>query len=245
MTEAARAVSRLAAILDLFERERRPLTSRDIGSALGIPRSSLGALLKAMVELHWLAADRRRATYFPAARLARLGGWLLGTVVIDERVRELVDRLHQETGETISVSAISDLEVEVIHVSSQDVGIQLVVHPGRRMSLWRSSVGMAHLATLPDATIRSMHGRAARRADARELPPLPELLSWVRATRATGMSFANAAVVPDVAAVAVALPEESGPRPMILSVGGPSERIVMRRGAIEAALRDGLASLRR
>lgn len=56
---------------------------------------------------------------------------------------------------------------------------------------------------------------------------------------------ANAAVVPDVAAVAVALPEESGPRPMILSVGGPSERIVMQRDAIEAALREGLASLRR
>jgi len=162
MSEAARAVSRLAAILDLFERERRPLTSRDIAVALAIPRSSLGTLLKAMVELHWLAADRRRATYFPAARLARLGGWLLGTVVIDERVRELVHRLHEETGETISVSAISDLEIEVIHVSSQDVGIQLVVHPGRRISLWRSSVGTAHLATLPDATIRSMHGRSAR-----------------------------------------------------------------------------------
>lgn len=245
MTDTARSVARIAALLELFERERRPLSSQEIAAELAIPRSSLGTLLKSLVGLRWLAVDRRRATYFPAARLARVTGWLQGESVLDDRLRDAVERLRQDTGETASLSAVSDLDIEVIHVSSQDVGIQLVVHPGRRMPLWTSGVGIAYLATLPDATIRSMYARAQRRATAHgALPPLAQVLRQVRAARKAGRSFADGAVVPDVAAIAVGLPDDVGPRPMVVSVGGPSARMLAARPAIERALRDFLAALR-
>jgi IclR family transcriptional regulator, KDG regulon repressor len=247
VSEAALSVARIAALLELFERERRPLTSQEIAQHLEIPRSSLGTLLKALVGLHWLAADRRRATYFPGARLARLTGWLQGEALIDDRLRDTVARLCQQTGETVSLSAVGDLDLEVILVDSQDVGVQLVVQPGRRMPLWTSAVGTAYLATLPDATVRSMHARTERRAargGQAAPPPLTEVLRRVRATRnAGGMTFASAAVVDGVAAVAIGLPADLGPRPMVLSIGGPSERIAAARAAIETALRRALDAL--
>jgi DNA-binding IclR family transcriptional regulator len=240
-------VARIAALLELFERERRPLTSQEIAQHLGIPRSSLGTLLKALVGLRWLAADRRRATYFPGARLARLTGWLQGEALIDDRLRDGVSRLCRLTGETVSLSAVGDLDLEVILVDSQDVGVQLVVQPGRRMPLWTSAVGTAHLASLPDATVRSMHARTQRRAmrgGQGAPPPLAEVLRRVRATRAAGgVAFASAAVVDGVAAVAIGLPAELGPRPLVLSVGGPSERIAAARAPIEQALNEALVAL--
>jgi DNA-binding IclR family transcriptional regulator len=247
VSEAALSVARIAALLELFERERRPLTSQEIAQYLDIPRSSLGTLLKALVGLRWLAADRRRATYFPGARLARLTGWLQGEALIDGRLRDGVLRLCQQTGETVSLSAVGDLDLEVILVDSQDVGVQLVVQPGRRMPLWTSAVGTAHLATLPDATVRSMHARARRRAGRGgegDPPALTEVLRRVRATRDSGgITFASAAVVDGVAAVAVGLPADLGPRPMVLSIGGPSKRIVAARAAIEQALKQALDTL--
>jgi DNA-binding IclR family transcriptional regulator len=244
MSQASLSVCRIAALLELFERERRPLSSQEIASDLGIPRSSLGTLLKALVGLRWLTIDRRRATYFPAARLARVTGWLQGEAVLDERLREAVERLRQHTGETASISAVSDLEVEVIYVSSQDVGIQLVVHPGRRLPIWNSGVGTAHLATLPDATIRTMHARARRRAGGGGgLSALDVVLSRVRAARAAGVAFANAAVVPGVAAMAIGLPEDLGPRPLVLSVGGPSARVIASQPQITRELKACVASL--
>jgi DNA-binding IclR family transcriptional regulator len=244
MPEASLSVCRIAAVLELFERERRPLSSREIATNLGIPRSSLGTLLKALVGLRWLTIDRRRATYFPGARLARVTGWLQGEAVLDEPLREAVERLRQRTGETASISAVSDLEVEVMHVSSQDVGIQLVVHPGRRMPIWHSGVGTAHLATLADATIRAMHARARRRAaGSGDLSALDSVLSRVRAARAAGVAFADAAVVPGVAAMAIGLPEDIGPRPLVLSVGGPSARVIAAQAAITRELKACVASL--
>jgi IclR family transcriptional regulator, KDG regulon repressor len=247
VSEAALSVTRIAALLELFERERRPLTSQEIAKHLEIPRSSLGTLLKALVGLRWLAADRRRATYFPGARLARLTGWLQGEALIDDRLRDAVPRLCRQTGETVSISAAGDLDLEVIHVDSQDVGVQLVVQPGRRMPLWTSAVGTAFLATLPDTTVRLMRARAQRRAacGGQGAPPsLAEVLRRVRATRAAqGIAYASAAVVDGVAAVAVGLPADLGPRPMVLSVGGPSERIAASRASIEKALKQALLAL--
>ncbi|MCU0760537.1 MAG: helix-turn-helix domain-containing protein [Steroidobacteraceae bacterium] len=240
MPETARSVARIAALLELFERERRPLTSQEIGGHLAIPRSSLGTLLKSLVGLRWLAADRRRATYFPGARLARLTGWLQGEALLEDPLRDAVERLHQATGETVSVSAISDLEIEVLHVGSGDTGVQLVVQPGRRMPLWQSAVGIACLAPLPDSTVRSMHRRAERRAalGGPAPPPLAGVLRRVRAVRdAGGIAFADGAVVPGVAALAFGLPEQVGLRPLVLSVGGPAERVLAERMSIEAALR--------
>jgi hypothetical protein len=54
---------------------------------------------------------------------------------------------------------------------------------------------------------------------------------------AGGIAFADGAVVPGVAALAFGLPEQVGLRPLVLSVGGPAERVLAERMSIEAALR--------
>jgi hypothetical protein len=47
------------------------------------------------------------------------------------------------------------------------------------------------------------------------------------------MAFAESAVVPDVAAVSAPLPEGVAPRTLVVSVGGPVNRMRARRALIE------------
>jgi IclR family transcriptional regulator, KDG regulon repressor len=234
------SLQRLSALLELFARERRPLSSAAVGEALAAPRSSVAALLKALVHLGWLAHDRRAATYMPTARFATLGRWVLDEALVSPALLGAVQSLQQETGETVSLSAPADLAVEVLHVTGPDTGIRLVIQVGVHLALWGTAIGTAYLTTIADPTIRSMY----RRSESSVTPPrvsLRTVMATVRRARDNdGIAFAESAVVPDVAALSVALPETLAPRRIIVSVGGPVSRVRARRDAIEAALREWL-----
>lgn len=237
MSEAARSISRIAALLELFERERRPLSSTEIGESLSVPRSSVGTLLKALVQLGWLTIDRRRSTYFPGARLARLTGWLLSEALLDDRVLQALDTLRANTIETVTISCANDLELEILHARGPTSGIHLVVQEGQRIALWGSAIGTAFLTTLADTTIRSMYRRSENEPPVRRpVIALAAVLAMVRRARRDGYACVDSFVVPGVTAISAPLPDRIGPRPLIVSIGGPSERVNASRDAIAAAL---------
>jgi DNA-binding IclR family transcriptional regulator len=215
---------RVTRLLELFARRRTPLSSQEIVDALGSSRSTTATLLKSLVELGWLTMDRRTATYFPSARFASWSQWLLDTRWLDPRLPALADRLQNDCGETVSISAVSDLSVEVVYVAAQSGGIRLVIEVGQQLPVMHSAIGWAYCTTLPDATIASLATRSQQRLQ--ERVDLRNLRREVKTARERGYAFADGAVIADVAAYATALPSPLALRPLVLSVGGPSERVV-------------------
>jgi DNA-binding IclR family transcriptional regulator len=265
---ATATLRRLTELFDLFERERVPLSSQQIAAALATPRSTVGSLLKSLTDLGWLSLDRRAATYFPTARVAHWASWLLDGRWLDPRLLAAARSLQQRTGETVSISAPTDLTAEVVFVAAQTGGIRLVIEVGQKLSVVHSAIGWAHCSTLPEATIRSLAHRAMhleqeagpqRRKSTRGVrnarrgsPALRsdaaaarELLQHARAARRLGYAHADGAVIPDVAAWAAPLPRGISLRPLVLSVGGPSERISRQGPAIARALLDTVEALAR
>lgn len=242
MSDLTLSLSRLSALLDLYARERRPLSSAEIGAALAAPRSSVAALLKALVELGWLGHDRRASTYMPTARFATLGQWVLEEALLSPALLEAVQALQAETGETVSLSVPNDLALEVVHVTGPDTGIRLVIDVGRRLTIWGTALGTAYLTTVADPTIRSMYRRSEERGEPPAVP-LRNVLSAVRQAREAGVAYVESAVIPDVAACSAALPEGAARRPLIVSVGGPVQRVAEKRDLITRAIRAALAGL--
>ncbi|MEZ5459467.1 MAG: helix-turn-helix domain-containing protein [Steroidobacteraceae bacterium] len=239
----AGTLRKLAALLDLFERERAPLARKRIATALGASASSTAELLESLTDQGWLSFDRDAETYFPTARVAHWSSWLLDGRWLDPRVVEAARSLQQRTGETVSVSAPADLWVEVVFVAAQTGGIRFVIEVGQRLSLTQSAIGWAHCSTLPVATIRALAHRAA--GDGEELSTARMLLRQARAARRLGYAHAVGAVIPDVAAWAAPLPRGLAARPLVLSIGGPAERMLKHRAQIVRALRGTIAALRR
>jgi len=271
-SSAATTLRRLTELFDLFERERVPLSSQQIATALAAPRSTVGTLLKSLTDLGWLSLDRRAATYFPTARVAHWASWLLDGRWLDPRLIEAARSLQRRTGETVSISVPTDLSAEVVFVAGQTGGIRLVIEVGQRLSVVNSAIGWAHCSTLPEATIRSLAHRAlaqGTQSDAARSRPLRtgrsaragtsaganavrsdaaaarQLLQHARAARRAGYAHADGAVIPDVAAWAAPLPRSISARPLVLSVGGPSERITKQAAAVARALLDTIDSLAR
>lgn len=245
MSESARSIVRTIALFEAFAEARRPLTSGELVERLGAPRSSVADLLRTLVEQGVLAMDRRRATYLPTAKFARMGDWIGESWRTNHALTDALAKLVRDTGETASFAAPNDLEMEIVHVITVSNGIQWSAEVGQRYTAFGSAVGASHLATLPDTTIRSMYRRASR-LPATRAPKmtLRDVLALVQASRHEPIVFAHGALHPDIAAFGAALPIEIGPRPLYLGIGGPRDRFMGRRDAIHARVAQFLAEVR-
>jgi IclR family transcriptional regulator, KDG regulon repressor len=221
----SRSVTRLIQVLEVFERERRPLTSAQISAALDGPRSSIAALLKEMVELSALAHDRRTTTYFPSARFARLTGWLASSFIANQAVLEFLEILQERIVETALVAMPIEQEMEVVHIVRGSRSISYWTEPGRRYPIIGSAGGTAYLSTVPKTAIQTLFARAQRSGQIAGGIDLETLLKRVAQAGRDGYSVAFGAVDSDVAAICAPLPEKVGPKPLVLSISGPIERL--------------------
>jgi len=236
----------LVGILALFAERHRALSSGEIAAALDAPRSSTAALLKTLVDAAVLSLDRRTATYFPGARLIDIAARLSGIFVADDQVLDFAASLQRATDETVILVTPADLAVEIVHVAPGSRRIALVAERGQRFTLWGSAVGSAYLARLPDSTIRSMHQRGVRGPEGtRPAKDFPAILEQVHEVRRLGYAYVRHTVEPGVSAIAAALPEWAGPKPLVVSVGGPEDRIAAQKPAIVATLFEHMAQLER
>lgn len=226
-------------MFDALARERRPMSSAALAAHVGAPRSSMADLLRTLVDLNLLAIDRRAATYFPTARFAALGSWLQGTWLGTDDLPDALTALAAECGETVTLATPSDLEIEMVYVSGATTGVAWRPEVGQRYSVFGSAVGSCYLGMLPAATVRTMHRRAA--AASPQVPPVQRTLAEARAARRAGYGWVQGTYHPDVAALAVHLPNDSRARPTFVGVGGPIRRMVAKRATLEKALKDFVA----
>ena len=216
----------MVGVLEAFERERRALTSAELIQMLDAPRSSVAALLRAMVDLSVLSLDRRSATYLPTAHFARLAAWLDEAIVREPRVLEMLKTVQEACSETVTLSAPTDLCMEIFRVERGNLVISFIAEPGQQITFWGSAIGTAYLSTLPSASLASLYERSRRSGG--PLAPtlsLEQVKALVDQARESGCARAFGAVFADAGAIATPLPPNVGIRRCVLTVAGPAERL--------------------
>ena len=233
----SQSVGRMVAVFELFERERRPLTSSEMVERLEAPRSSMAALLAAMVALGILSLDRRSTTYLPTARFARLGAWLTDSLVQDPRLPAILKSIQQATAETVTLAAATDQAMEVQAVERGNQAISFIAEAGQRIPFWTSAIGAAYLSTLPAGSVASLYERSRRQGGPMApLLPLADLQAQLALVRRDGYATAFGTVFADAGAIAVPLPTQVSIRRCVVTVAGPAERLRARETQISALL---------
>lgn len=225
--EVVKSVARVFDILELFNRWRRALTAAEIGKALGYPPSSTIGLLKSMLTLGYLAFDCVEFTYTPTLRLPMITGWVQ-TDRIARDVESLMRRLHEDTGESVSLCMESDGRMQVLALSaSKDITTFSTVNAvGDCAPLFSSVVGLTSLSTRSDDCVLQVASNLLRRP--RYLRPdinIPESLKRIRLFRDSGFGVAYDLATPNTGALAWALASGFGKAPLVLGVWGPAGRI--------------------
>jgi DNA-binding IclR family transcriptional regulator len=147
----AGTVKSAARALDLLDEiaARGPGTQQQLSQRLGIPKSSLHALLKTMIERSWLETD-------PTGSIYRLGihclvvssAFVDGDAVLAQAAR-LLDEVSEATEETVHLGRL--VGSDVVYTAKRESVHPLRMHSavGRRLPAYSTSLGRAILAEQP------------------------------------------------------------------------------------------------
>jgi IclR family transcriptional regulator, KDG regulon repressor len=231
--DVVKSVGRVFEVLQLFDQRRESLNATQVERSLGYPQSSTLALLKSMVKLGYLSFDRLERTYLPTMRVASLGHWLEASFHGEGHLAALLDEVSTRTSETVCLSCQNDLVMQFTHVRLAGQGLILNVTAGDFAPLFQSAIGLAALSDRPEPAIRKLAQRHNRRArnPAEKIDP-EAVLQRIRRVRTIGYAVGYDMYMSGIGAIAWVLRPEAGPYSVVLSVGGPSDRVKSREASI-------------
>ena len=234
---SVKSADRALAILELFARERRPLSAHCVQLALALPASSTIGLMKTLMRAGHLRFDRRTKLYVPTLRVVLLGDWIRATPLGSDRLRRALDRVVERTGESAFLSTPNDVAMQVTHIVLGPQPITLSVSPGATVPMLASAVGQAFLATRPERELAALLRRIRRESPGALPVDVAALRERLALVRRRGWAAAYE-VLPGVGAVATALPAAPDEAVSVICVGGPSARVAEREAELARMLRE-------
>ena len=238
--------ARTLEVLELFHEQRTPLRLKFIFEALSYPQSSTTSLLKSMVVLGYLNYDRPTRTYFPTPRVAALGDWVNHYVYGAGELFSLMDRIFEQTDETVVLSSQNDIFVQHLRVLQPSHPHKIPPSEGSMRLLTHSAAGLVLLSLMPPKSADKLRRHINAYEQGRSKPvsqeEFNEQLTWVRRE---GYSLLTAMPLPDAAGLALPLPQSTHGARLTIGVGGINSRIVRRKSEIIGIMRDAIAEYER
>lgn len=240
-TEIVKSAGRVMQVLECFEEYRRPLTITEISRALGIPQSSTSALVKSLVRMGYLAHTDGMRTIAPTLRVARLGHWTQHTLIEPEKLFELLEKLHQRTGETVVLGATKDNYVQYIHVIQSTRDVRFYMKPGAERPICFTAVGQLLLSVMSDDEIeRRIHRTNYERDSDRKPVVLNDLFRIITRVRRQGYAMTVNQATPGGGVVAVLLPLRPGEQELAVGLAAPADRLIRQKNQMLDELRRGV-----
>ncbi|MEM5275163.1 IclR family transcriptional regulator [Cupriavidus taiwanensis] len=244
---SVKSTMRTFEVLELFEAQRRPMRLQEIHQILGYPQSSTTNMLKSMVVMGYLNYNRSSRTYLPTTKVSNLGSWLPNFIHFDGCHYNLVEKIQEETDETVSLCSQNDLFVQYLIVREPSHEFKMPPPQGSLRMLVDSAAGLALISSWSDKEIdkicRYTNYYELNRAPSvyAEAPhdrvSLAEVMEEVREVRHVGYSYRAGKPIPEVAAIAMPLLSTSHGIPLAIGVGGLTQRIAERKNLIIESMR--------
>jgi DNA-binding IclR family transcriptional regulator len=232
MQTVSRSVERAFEVLELFRRERRPMTTGEIRRELQWPHSSTVVLLTHLNSLGYLQQDPQSLAYFPSRELHGLCAWIADAPGEHDPYGRLVREVFDRVGETTSLSRRAGLFSMNVYVRAPDRADAVSVRPGVNGGLMTLSVvGRALLSTLSDeevAEVIDLTNTWARTSRIGLHHDKDAILRTVRHIRGRGYLYDCNLLLPGVGAVSFPLCGPGFDIPHALTVAGPVQRMEQR-----------------
>ena len=223
---SVKSAERVLDIMTLLTRHADGLTFPLIVERLGIPKSSLHALLRTMAWSGHLVLDERARTYRLGVRFWEAGQAFLRGVDLPRICVPYLEAARDELQETIQLAILDGRENVYIAKVEADHRLKLVSEVGGRLPAHATALGKVLLAGLD-------HEELARRLAAvqlegytdRTIVDREQLLAELQRTRERGYGTDQGEYTPGVACVAVPIHDHHGTVTAAMSASAPEVRI--------------------
>ncbi len=240
--QPVKSAARVIEVLELFAAAPHPTSLKDISTKLKYPQSSTTVLMKSLVSLGYLNYDPSKRVYFPTLRVTSLGNWIPAALFGEGHILDVMNDIHNATGETVALGVLNDVYVQYIKVIQSNHTLRIHIAEGSMREATRSAAGWLLLSQKSDDEV----DRLARRANiaVKSIGERVNVNDFVRAmpqVRRDNWAYTENLPILGAATVCVPLKAKLQGQPVVLGMGGPVERLRALRPKALQLLREGAA----
>ncbi|MFC7308884.1 IclR family transcriptional regulator [Streptomyces monticola] len=149
-----KSAARTVELLELLAaRGDRPARLQELADELGVPRSSMYALLQTLIARGWVRTDATGSLYGIGLRTLLTGTSYLDTDPVVRVVRPYLDDASEQLGETIHLGRLDGMDIAYLATRESHEYLRTISRVGRRLPAHVGALGKALLAERPDAEL--------------------------------------------------------------------------------------------
>jgi IclR family acetate operon transcriptional repressor len=236
------SAERVLAILEMFERERRPLSLKELSEYCQIPPSTCHSLVQTLLKHSYLYNTGRRKDLYPTRKIYDIGIAVVANDLILQRLEPAMQALRESTRETIILGKKHKDSILYLEVLEGPQTVRYSARVGDSKPLHSTCVGKAILSGLPREEVRRwLTEHPPEKVTQNTITSYARLMDNLQEGKKLGYFTTRGENVPDVSAVAV--PLSINDESFGLAVAGPSHRIEARFDEIVRDLQEAQKSL--
>jgi DNA-binding IclR family transcriptional regulator len=145
-----KSAARTVELLELLaSRQNRPARLRELSDALGVPKSSLYALLRTLVNHDWVRTDATGTLYGIGIRALLAGTSYLDTDPYVRLVQPYLDELRAELNETVHFGRLAGTDIVYLATKESGHSLRPYSRVGRQLPAYCTALGKSLLAERP------------------------------------------------------------------------------------------------
>ncbi len=216
---------RVVALLDCFSQDHPELGVREAARMVGLSSSTAGRLMAAMKDLGLLNQNPITRTYSLGGKVLAWSGVYSANLDVRKQALPLMEQLHHETLETISLYVLEGNERVCVERLESPHNVRIVARIGRRLPLFAGSAGKVFLAFVSKARSKVM-------LDSLKLEPLTPrtiaerdaLEAEIDKIREQGYAVSYGEWILEASGVAAPIYDQNGDVAAALTISGPTQR---------------------
>ncbi|MDT0304289.1 IclR family transcriptional regulator [Streptomonospora wellingtoniae] len=151
-----KSAARTVELLEALSALDRPATLRVLAERMGVPRSSLYALLQTLVGRGWVRTDTTGSLYSIGIRALLAGTGYIDADPRGAMVSPYLDSLSERLGETVHFARLDGADVIYLATRESRHYLRPFSRVGRRLPAHSTSLGKALLAERTDAEVDAL-----------------------------------------------------------------------------------------
>ncbi|WP_461003214.1 IclR family transcriptional regulator [Streptomonospora sediminis] len=151
-----KSAARTVELLEVLSELDRPATLRELAEHMGVPRSSLYALLQTLVGRRWVRTDPTGSLYAVGIRALLAGTGYIDSDPRAAMVNPHLDALSERLGETVHFARLDGADVVYLATRESRHYLRPFSRVGRRLPAHSTSLGKALLAERTDAEVDAL-----------------------------------------------------------------------------------------
>jgi DNA-binding IclR family transcriptional regulator len=216
-------------VLEALGTGSRPMSVKDVASAIGADRSTAYRMLMTLLEAGYVIRDSSTKNYQLGYKLLSLATSLLSDNEKSEQILAALRNLSDKTGETVHYCVLDRDACVLVYRAKGTQLVSVDFQVGDRSPLHCTSIGKVMLAYQDARMVEEVISRGLPRVATNTITDPDLFRAELQKVRRQGFAFDDLEFHDDMRCVAVPIFEDTGVVEAGISLSGPSSRYTLTR----------------